>query len=164
MKGNTVGSQLQSKYAYIAGFFDGDGSLMLQLKKRSDTKLGFRFMVTICLYQDSRHDKPLYWIREVFSIGYIHQRNDNITELRINGYRSVRRILKSLQPYVRFKKVQLNAVLKACDILIENDVRKLTKSQLTEVADLIVLIQNQNYKSRYKRSREEIYKTLGLTP
>ncbi len=48
-KGNTVGSRSKTDLAYIAGFLDGDGSLMLQLKKRKDTKLGWRFMCTICL-------------------------------------------------------------------------------------------------------------------
>ena len=50
--------------AYIAGFLDGDGSLMLQLKRRSDSKRGIRFMTTICFYQDSRHEKTLYWVRK----------------------------------------------------------------------------------------------------
>lgn len=71
LKGNTVGSQLSVEKAYIAGFLDGDGSIMLQLKKRSDSPRGYRFMATICLYQDTRHDAPLYWMREVFGIGYI---------------------------------------------------------------------------------------------
>jgi len=78
-----VGSRSNKKesLAYIAGFLDGDGSLMLQLKKRSDTKTGIRFMATICLYQDSRHDKPLSWMQKFFGIGYISYRKDGITEL-----------------------------------------------------------------------------------
>ena len=46
--------------AYIAGFLDGDGSLMLQIKKRSDVKNKRRFMLTICFYQDKRNDKVLF--------------------------------------------------------------------------------------------------------
>ena len=56
MQGNTEGS-LHSNYSYIAGFLDGDGSLMLQLKKRSDSKNKYRFMSTICFYQDIRYLK-----------------------------------------------------------------------------------------------------------
>jgi len=55
-----VGSRSKTDLAYIAGFLDGDGSLMLQLKKRADMKRGIRFMTTIYLYQDTRHDKDLY--------------------------------------------------------------------------------------------------------
>ena len=65
MYGNTVGSRSKSDIAYIAGFLDGDGSNMLQVKKRKDTKRGFRFMATICLYQDTRHEKQLHWMRNV---------------------------------------------------------------------------------------------------
>jgi len=57
-----VGSQSKTNLAYIAGFLDGDGSLMLQIKKRKDGKLKRRFMATVCFYQDSRHEKPLSWI------------------------------------------------------------------------------------------------------
>jgi hypothetical protein len=79
-----VGSRSKTNYAYIAGFLDGDGSLMLQVKKRKDGKRRWRFMASIVFYQDSRHDKSLYWIRDVLNIGYISKRKDRITELRIN--------------------------------------------------------------------------------
>lgn len=55
-----MGSRLDIENAYIAGFLDGDGSLMLQIKRRKDCKSGYRFMATICFYQDSCHDKHLY--------------------------------------------------------------------------------------------------------
>jgi hypothetical protein len=45
-----VGSRSKITLAYIAGFLDGDGSLMLQIKKRKDgTKSSIRFMPTICV-------------------------------------------------------------------------------------------------------------------
>ena len=90
--------------AYIAGFLDGDGSLMLQLKKRSDSKRGIRFMATICFYQDSRHEKDLNWIRKILGIGYLSKRKDGMSELRINSYKRVGSILESLIPFIRFKK------------------------------------------------------------
>ena len=73
-----MGSRLETDSAYIAGFLDGDGSLMFQVKSRADTKRGVRFMATICLYQDTRHEKPLHWIRERLGIGYIFRRNDGM--------------------------------------------------------------------------------------
>src|SRR3990167_10282370 len=90
---NTVGSRSNVQLAYIAGFLDVDGSLMLQIKKRNDSKLKGRFMCTICFYQDSRHEKPLYWIKKILKIGYISKRNDRITELRINGYNQCEKIM-----------------------------------------------------------------------
>ena len=159
-----MGSRSKTHIAYIAGFLDGDGSLMLQVKKRSDTRLGVRFMTTICLYQDTRHEEPLYWIKKVFGIGYLSQRSDGISELRINGYKQVHDILVLLQPFVRFKKVQTKALIEACKILSCNPIQKLTKQQLKRVIDLAFVIKKENYKSRGSRTKEELYERLGLTP
>lgn len=73
---------------------------------RKDTTRGYRFMATICLYQDSRHDETLHWIRQVLDEGYISRRNDNIVELRINGFKTLLMILEELQPHIRFKRLQ----------------------------------------------------------
>ena len=159
-----MGSRSKIKLAYIAGFLDGDGSLMLQLKKRSDSKRAIRFMTTICFYQDTRHAKTLYWIKEVLGIGYISNRNDGMTELRINGYKQIREILKSLLLYIRFKKLQAHALLQACEILSNTKFSKLTKKQLAKLVDLILVIQGENYVTKKKKSKSELYVILGLTP
>jgi len=159
-----VGSRSKIKLAYIAGFLDGDGSLMLQLKKRSDSKRAIRFMTTICFYQDTRHEKTLYWIQEVLGIGYISNRNDGMTELRINGYKQVRNILTNLLPYIQFKKLQASALLQACEILSSTKFKTLTKKQLLKLVELILVIQSENYVTKKKKTRDELFKILGLTP
>lgn len=161
---NTVGSQSTSDIAYIAGFLDGDGSIMLQIKKRKDTKRGFRFMATICLYQDTRHEKPLHWMREVLGIGYVSQRNDHMSELRINGYARVRDILALLSPYVRFKTVQVRAMQRACEILSSKKYSLLSEKEIKELIDLTLTVRNENYSAHRKRTRSELYTQLGLTP
>ena len=150
--------------AYIAGFLDGDGSLMLQLKKRSDSKRGIRFMTTICFYQDARHKETLYWIKEVLGIGYISNRNDGMTELRINGYKQIEEILKDLLPYIRFKKLQSITLLQACKLLSNTKFSKLTKKQLIKLVDFILVIQSENYVTKRKKAKNELCKILGLTP
>lgn len=154
-----MGSRSKIDLAYIAGFLDGDGSLMLQIKKRKDGKLKYRFMATICFYQDSRHEKPLYWIRKKLGIGYISKRSDGITELRINGFRQVFDILKLILPFSRFKRKQARALFDATKILSnQKDIN------LRVIARKIIIIQNNNYKSRKKRTSKEVLKILGLTP
>lgn len=159
-----MGSRSNTEKAYIAGFLDGDGSIMLQLKKRSDTKRGYRFMATICFYQDTRHEEPLRWIRSVLKIGYISRRNDGVSELRVNGYKSVGRVLDDLIPYIRFKRVQAAAMVQACEILENTPLGKLSEKQLKYVIDLVLAIQNENYSTHRKRQREELLKEFGLTP
>ena len=159
-----MGSRPKTDVAYIAGFLDGDGSLMLQVKSRSDTKRGVRFMATICFYQDTRHEKPLYWIRERLNIGYISRRNDGMTELRINGFEQVRNILIDLQPFIRFKAKQAQAMIRACDLLSKKFIRELSKRELRQLVEFTFLIRKENYKSRSQLTKEELNRILSLTP
>ena len=153
-----------NELAYIAGFLDGDGSLMLQIKKRKDGRLKRRFMTTICFYQDSRHELPLYWIRKILDIGYVSRRNDGMSELRINGFAQVQAILDKLLPYIKFKKLQAQALLGATRILNKVKISKLSESQLSRIAKYILVIQKENYITKRKKTSREIRKILGLTP
>lgn len=159
-----MGSRSSTEKAYIAGFLDGDGSIMLQLKKRQDSVYGLRFMATICFYQDTRHEKSLLWIRDKIGVGYISRRNDSMTELRINGFSTVKSLLLELKPYVQFKEIQVKSLIEACSVLEQKRTNKLSKKQLLKLVDLILVIQSENYATRSKRTREELLEILGLTP
>ena len=159
-----MGSQSKINLAYIAGFLDGDGSLMLQIKKRKDGTLKRRFMATICFYQDSRHEKDLYWIRGILEIGYISRRNDGMTELRINGYKQVKEILQNLLPFIKFKKDQAKALYNATNLLLNVKLKSLSKNNLLELANYITIIQENNYITRKKKTRQDILSILGLDP
>ena len=164
VKGNTVGSRSKKDLAYIAGFLDGDGSLMLQLKTRRDTPTKRRFVCTICFYQDSRHDEVLLWIQSLFGIGYISRRNDGMTELRINGFRQVENILSDLMPFIRLKSPQTQAMLAAIKILSRTKNSRLSDEQIVNLIDYIVQIQSYNYATRKKKSREELLLICGIDP
>ena len=137
---------------------------MLQIKKRKDGNRKWRFMATICFYQDSRHDKPLRWIRNLIGIGYISHRNDGMTELRINGFSNVTMILKTLMPYIKFKNFQAKAMYRATQLLSGKKIEQLTKSELIRLANWMLQVQNHNYVARRKKTKEEIYSILGVTP
>ena len=138
-----MGSRSATTDAYIAGFLDGDGSLMLQLKKRSDGALKFRFMATICFYQDTRHKEGLLWIRKQLGIGYLAKRNDGMSEIRVNGFAQVHDILIRLLPYLQFKKRQATMLIKATKILSETPFRMLTEKQKRDVINCILAIQKE---------------------
>ena len=121
-------------------------------------------MATICFYQDTRHEGTLYWIHEILGIGYVSRRNDGISELRINGYKQIRRILKQLLPYIRFKKKQAEALYKASLLLSGRTIYDLNIRELKTLVQLILMIQNENYITRNKRTKDELYKALDLTP
>lgn len=150
--------------AYIAGFLDGDGSLMLQIKKRPDGKSKLRFMCTICFYQDSRHEIDLIWIRKILGIGYLSCRNDGMSEIRINGFTQVKAILNDLMPYLRFKRHQAKALYKAACLLDRKTLRHLTENDLRKLVKYIITIQTHNYATKHKRNEAELLRILGLTP
>lgn len=159
-----MGSRFNLNLAYIAGFLDGDGSLMLQLKSRSDTYRGLRFMATICFYQDTRHAQPLLWMQEHLKCGYISERSDGMTELRINGFAQVRQVLTLLKPYIQFKKIQTQALIRACELLEHKFLRNMSPTELRTLVDLMFEIKAQNYKSKSSIPKNEVLKRLGLTP
>ncbi len=150
--------------AYIAGFLDGDGSLMFQLKRRGDSVRGVRFMATMCFYQDTRHEKPLTWIRTRLACGYVSRRNDGMTELRINGFSQVRETAEALLPYLRFKKKQAKWLIQACTMFEKQTLRTMMSKDMRKVVSLLLLIQNENYMSKKRKTKEELHQILGLTP
>ena len=107
---------------------------------------------------------PLSWIRKCLGIGYLSKRNDGITELRINGYRQVRDILKVLLPFIQFKKNQAEALLKATSLLAKKDIVEFTISERRQLLNWMLIIQSNNYASRTKTTKEILEKVLDLTP
>ena len=121
-------------------------------------------MATICLYQDSRHEDALLWIAKVLGAGYISRRKDGITELRINGYEQVQKILQDLKPFIRFKKKQSDILIRACALLRSKPYHLLSDREIKRLVGMVLSIRKENYKSRNALSQSELYKLLGLTP
>lgn len=118
-------------------------------------------MLTICFYQDTRHEKPLLWIRKVLGIGYLSRRNDGMSELRIQGFKQTRSILSELLPFLRFKKKQAMALIDSARLLDSGD-----KSEriIRRVIKNILVVQSENYVARRKKSERELLSIFGLTP
>ncbi len=150
-----MGRQIKIKstdLAYIAGFLDGDGSVMVQLKKRKDGLRRWRLMFTISFYQDSRHEKPLFWIKKKLGIGYISRRNDGITELRINGYEQTKNILKKLFPFIKFKRERIKYILEALYLLEKKkNLFNTNKKERKKIVTAIIKCRKENYQSGFKK-------------
>ena len=145
LKDNTVGRYSQrEKLAYVAGFLDGDGSIMLQLRKNTGGKI-IRIKTTICLYQDSRHRADLEWMQNILG-GYVYTRNDNISELRIEGFTRVLSILILLRPFIRLKRKQASLLIKLIPQLQQKMVTK------DNVAKWIKKMREYNYYSSQRTS------------
>ena len=133
--------------AYIAGFLDGDGSVRIQFQPRKNS---FRVRAVISLAQKWGKEKELKWIRNQLGIGYIYQRKDRISELRIEGHEAVEKILKELKPYVLFKKKQVKLVLQILDILKEGEVNLLKIAKLSDkISKLNYVTVEKKYTAKY---------------
>ncbi len=157
--GNTVGrlSKVSSEdLAYIAGFLDGDGSIMLQLHRRVSGKNVFRVKTVICFYQDNRHLKEMKWIKEVLGCGYLYTRNDHICELRIEGFQRTFEILVKLQPYLKFKREQARVLI---DLIPKLQQKLLTKQ---ETVTWIEQMRGYNYFSSQRNTLDDVPVTTDI--
>ncbi len=103
--------------AYIAGFLDGDGCIMYQLVRRKDYRYGFQIRASIVFYQKTKNAHHLKWLKDIFQIGYLRDRNDSMTEYTIVGLKAVRQVLELLKPYITLKKGQVDLAYKIEEIL-----------------------------------------------
>lgn len=148
--GNTVGRRSNVDLAYIAGFLDGDGSIMLQLHRREKGKDSFRIKTVICLYQDCRHCDKLEWMKEILECGYVYTRNEGTSELRIEGFQRVFETLVKLKPSIRFKKPQVDLMLE----LIPKIQQKLILKE--EIVSWIKTMRKYNYYSSQRSALVDV--------
>ncbi len=142
--------------AYIAGFLDGDGSIMLQLHRRKSGKDDFRVKTVICFYQDKRHFKQLEWFRKILGCGYIYTRSDGISELRIEGFQRVFEVLTKLKPFIRFKRKQLDLMLKLIPQL------QLKEILVGNIGSWIQKMQGYNYYSSQRNILVDVPVTTNM--
>ena len=151
--GNTVGrlSKVDSLHlSYIAGFLDGDGSIMLQLHRRVTGKEVFRVKTVICFYQNSRYLKEIKWMKNVLGCGYVYIRNDMICELRIEGFQKVFEVLTLLRPYLRLKSKQADLLLKVIPRIQQKILLK------EDIPVWINKMQNLNYFSAQRKTLVDV--------
>src|SRR4030042_35023 len=132
--------------AYIAGFLDGDGSIMFQLIERKDYIYGYQIRASVCFYQDSNHKEGLRWLREKIGYGYIRDRNDGVSDYTVVGYDKVEEVLKMVRPYVVFKAVHVERALELLSAIREN--LKPTPEQLIKLAKLVDSYATLNYSKK----------------
>ena len=152
--------------AYIAGFLDGDGSIMFQLVERKDYIYGYQIRASICFYQDSNHKEGLKWLKEQIGYVYIRDRNDGVSDYTIVGYERVEEVLKMVKPYVVFKAVHTEKALELLNAIRENS--KPTVEQFLKLARLVDSYAILNYSKKKTNNTAKVEELLNrkglLTP
>lgn len=142
--------------SYLAGFLDADGSIMIQLKRRKGSKFLFRVKTIIVFYQDTSKFEELVIIHQALKAGYIYKRNDHISEIRIEGFTQVNKLLLMLKPYVRFKKDQVNLMLSAIKIL---QAKRYDLKDFLRVCEIADLISQSNYSNKNRKYNKDYVST-----
>ena len=141
---------------YIAGFLDGDGSIIAQLVKWPGYQFGFHVRVSVCFYQNTGHRDHLEWLQHTMNMGYIRDRDGNMSDYTIVAHKDVRWILTELQPYVRLKARHVMLALKILDALEQEIDAQGFLAIARKVDELAAL----NYSKKKKYDANVIRRTL----
>ena len=116
MKLKSITKLSESDRHYLAGFLDGDGSIMAQIVKGNNYKYGHTIRVTVCFYQKTTRYWFLLKLRKLLGKEWkLRKRNDGMSELYITGFTPVKNLLLILKPYFRLKSRLAKLVLEIID-------------------------------------------------
>lgn len=102
---------------YLAGFFDGEGSLILRLKKDPRYKLGYQIELHTNITQKDRN--VLEMIQKKFGFGkiYFHKR-DELWHYNIYKISEIKKFVSAIKGRVVVKKERLEKFDKCLNIII----------------------------------------------
>ncbi len=151
--------------AYIAGFLDGDGSIILQLKPRRDYRYGFQIKATVSFYQKRCGRRVLEWLHERIGLGTVRDRPDGISQYDIEGIEAVARFLEIVQPYVVAKGEQVRQALRILQQMRSTE--HPSPSTFLAWAQQVESYQALNYSKRCRYRAEDVHRWMsgkGLLP
>lgn len=129
----TMNNLTTTQAAYLAGFIDGDGSIIAQLVSRKDYVLKYQIRVSVLFIQKKKRVYFLNQLQDEIGTGVVRDRGDGIAELSLVGVNTVYPFLKQIQPFLRIKRKQANLVIQIIDQL------NLTKNSPQKFLDLCKL-------------------------
>ena len=109
---------LETDLAYIAGFVDGEGHILIL-----SANTGTSFVAQLGI--SNTNVEILEWIQEIFG-GYIYDKQKvkgrkQGYQIRWNRRNRVKEILTLLLPYLKVKRAQAEVVIEFCELLDKSD-------------------------------------------
>lgn len=136
--------------AYVAGFLDGDGSIMATVEKRPDRRrFPYRVRLRINFTQHERHRKLIEIIQKFLGdVGAIRrEKSHQLVELVIQERNSLEQVLKRLLPFIVLKERQAKIALDIIGIYRKATVSlrsSLTEKEYTSILLLVRELRNLN--------------------
>jgi hypothetical protein len=99
---------------YIAGFLDGDGSIIAQLVRSNHYKWGYNVRVTVQFTQHTKRLAFLNHLRDIIGVGSVKPKTDpsTVADYVITDVSHVYKLLGQLQPFLKIKQKQANLVIR----------------------------------------------------
>lgn len=140
---NTVRKKVfEADKAYLAGLFDGDGSIMAMIEKHQEKKFGFRIRVIFKITQKER--QPLAELKNKFCVGCVVC-NRKAYDWIIRDQSEIKIILKQISSYLMVKSKQVDLALKIIDA------SRNTKEAFLNTAKLADSLARLNVRSKNRR-------------
>ncbi len=142
--------------AYIAGFLDGDGSIIGSIEPHHEKKFGYRVRTIVKFSQFSGNVSILEYLKEKIGVGYVSYGAES-SEFVIKSQSDVKTLLSEIIPFVVLKKRQIELALKLLSIEV------ISREDLFKVADLATQISSLNLrrKSRRKHTLTTLMKNVS---
>lgn len=137
--------------AYIAGFLDGDGSVIAQLVK-GDYKYGYRIRVSIVFYQRTDKYWFLLWLKKNLKYGSIRKRDDGVSDYTITATDAVEKVLQLLLPYLKLKK----AIAKEVLMIIKEKGKINSAEEFISICEKVDKIAEKTYGKRKSISAKDV--------
>jgi len=144
--------------SYIAGFLDGDGSIVATTERRPERRrFPYRIRLKINFTQHIRHLGYLVKLQKFFGgIGSMRKVvSHNLAELVIQDREQVKMVLRRLLPHVVLKERQIKIMLAIMDIYDTSKVHvrsSLSEKEFAKILALVREIRNLNSRTGGKQT------------
>ena len=135
---------------YVAGFLDGDGSIVATVEKRPERRrFPYRIRLKVVFTQHSRHKKIIATLWKFLGRkGHMRDvSSHNLVELVIQDREEVARVLKRIRPHLIIKKRQaflMEKILKIYEKSRVNTRSSLFENEYAEIISLVKEIRKLN--------------------
>lgn len=149
--------------AYLAGFCDGDGSIMATICKKPDYgTIKYQLRIVVSFTQKSSRCHFLMQLKKKLrDKGSVRDRNDGQHDLSLVGS-DAQWLLRLLQPYLLIKKKQANLALKILEQLPSAKKIPLKFLELCNLADQISALNDSKIRKITSESVREDFLVLKL--
>ena len=132
--------------AYIAGFLDGDGSVYVRVKPNDTYRYKFQIVGTIAFFQSAKSADTFTQFHQLLGVGTMRKRKDGILEITVCRTDDINAFVKSVGPYVRAKRKQIELLVKVLDL--KRDMRNV--QDFEKLMQLVDTYRELNYSKNRK--------------